>query len=145
MQQGDCNALATFQQLMTSIFRDVIGKFLHVYLDDIFIYSNTPEEYEAHLHIVFEHLRSNQLYLKWSKCELYTERVNCLGHIIDKNGIHVDTNKFSRIREWHTPQNYNDIQHFVGLVNYLANFLPDITHYMGPLLAMTQNGTPFHW
>ena len=51
MQQGDCNTPATFQRLMTSIFRDVIGKFLHVYLDDIFIYSKTPEEHEDHLHI----------------------------------------------------------------------------------------------
>ena len=71
MQQGYCNAPVTFQQLMTSIFRDVIGKFMHVYLDNIFIYSNTPEEHEAHLHIIFKHLRKNQLYLKWSKCELH--------------------------------------------------------------------------
>ena len=103
MQQGDCNAPVTFQRLMTSIFRDVIGKFLHVYLDDIFIYSNTPEEHEAHLCIVFECLRSNQLYLKWLKCELFAEWVDCLGHIIDKNGIHVDTDKLSHIREWRTP------------------------------------------
>ena len=120
MQQGDCNAPAMFQRLMTSIFRDVIGKFMHVYLDDIFIYSNTPEEHEAHLCIVFERLRKNQLYLKWSKCELYAERIDCLGHIIDKNGIHADTDKLHRIWEWRTPRNYNDIQRFVGLVNYLA-------------------------
>ena len=35
IQQGDCNAPAMFQRLMTSIFRDVIGKFIHIYLDDI--------------------------------------------------------------------------------------------------------------
>jgi hypothetical protein len=46
MQQGDCNAPATFQCLMTSIFCDVIGRFMHVYLDDIFIYLNTVEEHE---------------------------------------------------------------------------------------------------
>jgi hypothetical protein len=46
MQQGDCNAPATFQRLMTSIFRNVIGRFMHVYLDDIFIYSNTAEEHK---------------------------------------------------------------------------------------------------
>ena len=36
MQQGDCNAPSTFQRLMTAIFRDYIGKFVHVYLDDIY-------------------------------------------------------------------------------------------------------------
>ena len=39
MQMGDCNAPSTFQWLMTAIFRDFLGKFVHVYLDDIFIYS----------------------------------------------------------------------------------------------------------
>ena len=73
MQQGDCNAPATFQRLMTSIFRDVIGRFMHVYLDDIFIYSTTAEEHEEHLRVVFECLRANSLYLKWTKCELYAE------------------------------------------------------------------------
>jgi len=46
VQQGDCNAPATFQQLMTAIFYNAIGHFLHVYLDDIFIYSNSIEEHE---------------------------------------------------------------------------------------------------
>ena len=39
MQMEDCNAPSTFQQLMTAIFRDFLGRFVHVYLDDIFIYS----------------------------------------------------------------------------------------------------------
>jgi hypothetical protein len=56
MQQGDCNAPATFQQLMTSIFHDVIGRLVHVYLDDIFVFSTSPEEHEKHLKEVFNHL-----------------------------------------------------------------------------------------
>jgi len=142
---GDCNAPATFQRLMTTIFRDAIGRSMHVYLDDIFVYSNSMEEHEEHLRLVFERLREHQLFLKWVKCDLYANKVDCLGHIIDKEGIHVDTDKVAHIREWRTPRNYNDIQRFIGLVNYIRNFLPDITVYTGPLLAMTQNGAPFHW
>ena len=41
MQMGDCNAPSTFQRLMTTIFRDFLGRFVHVYLDDIFIYSQS--------------------------------------------------------------------------------------------------------
>ena len=54
MQQGDCNAPAMFQQLMTPIFHGIMGRFLHVYLDNIFIFSNTPEEHEQHLQVMFE-------------------------------------------------------------------------------------------
>jgi Reverse transcriptase (RNA-dependent DNA polymerase) len=42
---GDYNALSTFQRFMTDIFRDHIGIFLHVYLDDIFIYSDTIHDH----------------------------------------------------------------------------------------------------
>jgi hypothetical protein len=145
IQIGDCNAPATFQRLMTFIFRDCIGQFLHVYLDDMFIFSDTIEDHEKYLKIIFDRLRKYQLYLKWAKCELYAKEIDCLGHMIDDEGIHPDTDKLDRIRGWRTPRNYNDIQRFVGLVNYVGNFLPNISVYSGPLMAMTQNGAPFLW
>jgi len=145
VQQGDCNAPATFQRLMTSIFRDAIRKFLHVYLDYIFIYSQTVDEHEKHLRIVFERLRNSHLYLKWKKCDLYADKVDCLGHIIDDKGIHPDTDKLGRIREWRMPHNYNDVQRFVGLVNYVSSFLPNVTADTAPLQSMMQNRAPFFW
>ena len=63
MQQGDCNAPLTFQRLMTSVFRDFVTRFIHVYPDDIFIYSSTIEGHEKHLAQVFQKLREAQLYL----------------------------------------------------------------------------------
>jgi Reverse transcriptase (RNA-dependent DNA polymerase) len=73
MQQGDCNAPATFQRLMTAIFWDTIGWFMHVYLNNIFVYSDSMDDHEQHLKVVFDRLRSNALYLKWKKCDLYSK------------------------------------------------------------------------
>ena len=56
MQIGDCNAPSTFQQLMTAIFCNCISQFVHVYLDDIFIFSHSIEEHKKHLGIVFQQL-----------------------------------------------------------------------------------------
>lgn len=64
MQIENYNASAIFQRLMASIFYNVIGRFIHIYLDNIFIYSNTIEEHKEYLCIIFERLRSNFLYLK---------------------------------------------------------------------------------
>jgi len=145
MQQGDCNAPATFQRLMTAIFREFIGRFVHVYLDDIFVYSNSIEEHERHLGLVFDKLRKAQLYLEESKLDLYSKRMDCLGHIIDDRGIHADSDKMARVREWRTPRNKHDVQRFLGLVQYLAHFMPDVSAYTGPLAAIQKNGHPFHW
>ena len=116
MQQGDCNAPATFQRLMTVTFRDQLGRFIHAYLDDVFAYSNTIEQHEEHLGVVFKLLRKFGFYLEVDKCDLYAERLDCLGHIIDNHGVHADTDKMSRIRNWRTPRNLNEVQQFVGLV-----------------------------
>jgi hypothetical protein len=53
VQQGDCNAPATFQRLMMSIFWDVIGRSHHAFIDDVFIYSDSIEDHERHLQVVF--------------------------------------------------------------------------------------------
>ena len=49
MPMGDCNAPSIFQQLMTAIFQESLGRFMHVYLDDIFIYSQSIQEHIEHI------------------------------------------------------------------------------------------------
>ncbi len=49
IQQGDCNAPATFQAIMNHLFSSYIGRFMDVYLDDIIVYSNTLEEHMKHV------------------------------------------------------------------------------------------------
>jgi len=79
MQQGNCNAPSMFQYTMNSIFHEYIGIFLHAYLDDLFIYSNSVQEHQNHLGMVFRKLREHKLYLREEKCKLFMAKVNCLG------------------------------------------------------------------
>src|SRR3989440_10661964 len=53
---GLTNAPATFQRLMDSIFRDMIGENVRIYLDDIIIYSRTWEDHMEHIEQVFQRL-----------------------------------------------------------------------------------------
>lgn len=144
-QQGDCNAPSTFQRLMVSIFRSKIGIFVHVYLDDIFIFSDTLEEHVQHVRWVLDRLREFRMHLSSKKCDILSRKADCLGHIVDDRGLHADTDKMSRIRNWHKPRNYNEVQQFLGLVQYLAHFMPDVTAYTAPLSSMTRNGQSFSW
>ena len=75
MQMGDCNAPSTFQQLMTTIFRDFLGRFVHVYLDDIFIYSQSIQEHIEHIMKVLQWLRESQFYLSRSKLDSQTKLI----------------------------------------------------------------------
>jgi len=110
MQQGDCNAPATFQQLMTIIFQDVIGIFVHVYLDNLFIFSSSIEEHEKHLEYVFEKLCKYYLFLEKEKCDLYSKSMDCLGHLINDQGLHTDVDKMAHVHNWQTPRNLKKVQ-----------------------------------
>ncbi len=144
-QQGDCNAPSTFQRLMTRIFREKIGLFVHVYLDDIFVFSDTVEEHMSNVRWCLNKLRENRLFLSRKKCDIFSKSMDCLGHLIDDRGLHADLDKMARIRDWPTPRNYNDVQRFLGLVQYLAHFMPDVTTFTGPLSSIMKNGQSFTW
>ena len=80
MQQGNCNGPATFQRLVTVIFCDAIGICVHVYLNDLFIYSFTLEDHDRDLEYVLQKLCDNQLFIETGKCDLYSTSMDCLGH-----------------------------------------------------------------
>ena len=145
MQQGDCNAPATFQRLMNTIFRDYIGIFLHIYLDDMFVYSETIADHEEHLRLTFEKLQHAHLFLMKDKCELYAKEIDCLGHMIDDQGLHADVDKMAQIRNWRTPRSSDEIARFNGLAQYLAQFMPNLSSYTGPLSSITRGGRGFNW
>lgn len=145
MQQGDCNAPGTFQRLMTWIFREYLGVFVHVYLDDIFVFSRTIGDHEEHLRLVFARLREQRLYLSRAKLDLYSARMDCLGHLIDDRGLHADSDKMTKIRDWPPMQSKDEVLRFLGLVQYLAHFMPDLSAFTSPLEAIGKNGQPFYW
>ena len=93
MQQGDCNAPSIFQRLMTTVSHKYIAWFIHVYLDDIFVFSSSIEEHEAHLALVFDRLCEAQLSLSQDKVDLYSAKMDCLGHIMTDAGIHANVDK----------------------------------------------------
>ena len=93
MQMGDCNSPSTFQRLMTTIFQDFLKRFVHVYLDNIFIYSWSIQEHIEHIMKVLQRLRELQFYLSRSKLDLFSDKTDCLGHVIDDNGIHAKLDK----------------------------------------------------
>ncbi|CAD6915187.1 unnamed protein product [Tilletia controversa] len=144
-QQGDCNVPSTAQQLMNYLFREIIGRYVHVYLDDIFVFSDTMEDHEDHLDNVFRILRKAQLYLSKDKIDLYSKSMVCLGHVIDDDGLHADDDKLSEIMAWKEMTTVKEVQRFLGLVQYLAQFFPNLTTMTAPISKLTHKGQPFEW
>ena len=82
MPFGLTNAPATFQSMMNSILRPYLFKFVVVYLDDIVVYSQNPQEHAEHLRLVFEALDKHDLYAHPDKCVVGTDDITFCGHRI---------------------------------------------------------------
>ena len=145
MQQGDCNAGATYQTLMNHIFAPYLGVFVYVYLDDIIIFSDSIEEHVKHVRIVFDILREQKLYLGPSKMQFFAEELKILGHVIDDKGISMDPHKVDKVLNWKAPSNKGLLRSFIGAVGFLAPDCKGIRIPMGQLSGMTSESRPWRW
>ena len=93
MQQGDCNASATFQMVMTRIFAPYLGDFMDVYLDNIIIYLHVLEEHIRHIKLVIDILENETFYVSIEKLHFLERELCILSCIINDEGIRMDPDK----------------------------------------------------
>ncbi|GJV52329.1 hypothetical protein Tco_1448070 [Tanacetum coccineum] len=84
--------------LMNRVYKPYLDKFVIVFIDDISI-AQANKEYEEHLRLILGLLKIKELYAKFSKCEFWLLKVRFLGHVVDNQGIHVDTAKIKSIKD----------------------------------------------
>ena len=145
MPFGLTNALATFNRLMTDLFRESLDDFVLVFFDDILVYSKSREEHEHHLRHVLEILRKAKLYAKRSKCSFFVDRVAYLGFIVSAEGISPDPDKVEVVVNWSVPQSVSEVRGFLGLTRWCRIFVEKYALIVGPLSELTKKEEPFLW
>lgn len=93
MPFGVTNALVVFMNYISWIFRHCLYHFVMIFINDILIYSRTPQKHGEHLRIILLVLQEKQLFAKLSKCEFWMTKVKYLGHVISQGKITVDLSK----------------------------------------------------
>ncbi|KAL2641651.1 hypothetical protein R1flu_009238 [Riccia fluitans] len=103
MPFGLCNALATFQRMMTSIFQEYLRKFLEIFIDDFCVFGPKKDHLNS-LAIVFQCCRDSQLALHPEKCFFGMSEGILLGHRVSQRGIEVDVDKKTIDYIWEVAQ-----------------------------------------
>ncbi|KAH9696772.1 hypothetical protein KPL71_023323 [Citrus sinensis] len=104
MPFGLCNAPATFQRCMLSIFSDMVERFLEVFMDDFSVFGDSFDQCLHHLTLVLQRCTEKNLVLNWEKCYFMVQQGIVLGHIISSKGIEVDKAKVDLISNLPPPK-----------------------------------------
>ena len=136
-------APAYFQELMTGVLKDL--PFAMAYLDDIIIYSSTPEEHLEHIRTVFEKLCDAKLSMKLSKCHFFAKEIQYLRYILGKEGIKPVPAKTEAIKVMHPPVNPKQVRAFLRLVGYYRKFIRNFAKIAKPLTMLTRMDVKFEW
>lgn len=131
MPFGLRNAAQTFQRFINEVCKGL--DFVFVYIDDILIFSKSPEEHKAHLEKLFERLAEYGLNITPSKCLLGVKALEFLGHFVDENGILPASERVEAITSFPAPDSLKKAQRFVGMINYYFRFVPKLAEILIPL------------
>ena len=145
MPFGLTNGPATFQRFINDALLDYLDDFCHAYIDDILIYSNTLEEHREHVLKVLGKLREMDIFADLKKCEFHVQQTKYLGFIVGTNGIAVDPEKISVVKNWKPPTTVKGVQSFLGFCNFYRRFVRDYGRIARPLTTLTKKDSPFDW
>lgn len=121
---------------MDIAFLEEIGYLIVIYLDDIIVYSKTYEEHLIHLRKVFEKCRIFGLSLKSKKTLFGLQEGKLLRHIISEEGISIDLKGIDGIFQIIHPRNIKELQSFIGKINFLRRFIPNLAKILRNITNM---------
>ncbi|UYV66504.1 K02A2.6-like, partial [Cordylochernes scorpioides] len=140
---GISSAPEHFQKRMSAILRGVNGVICH--MDDILIFAKRKEEHDETLREVLRRLKNSGITLNKEKCQFGVSNVTFLGHYIDEHGIKADEKKVKAIAEMKPPTDVHGVQRFMGMVNFLGRFVPNLAEITKPLNDLRKKDVSFIW
>lgn len=144
MPMGLINAPASFQRVMTDIFKDL--QFVQVYMDDIVVHSGGHQDHYEHLRQVFQRLNDNDFRLNISKCTFEANSIDFLGFHLSGDGVQpLPANVASIYAMPPVLSSRTQVRRFLGMANYYSHFVPHFSSVAAPLHQLTSNTTPFAW
>ena len=144
MPFGLTAAPAVFQKTMDKVLAG-LGTYAKVFIDDIVVWSNTPEEHARHLEDVFQRLRNAGLQLKTSKCHFGLDEVQLLGHSVSAKGVRPLESRVEAIKNLTPPNTVKSLRSFLGMASYYRKHIPHFSSVAFPLTELTKAKTPFIW
>ncbi|GFO08067.1 transposon tf2-1 polyprotein [Plakobranchus ocellatus] len=113
--------------------------------DDIIIHGKNQREHDGNLQEFMNKCSQFNIKVNKEKLELSKDQISFMGHIISRNGISTDPKKVEAIVRMPSPTNTKEVRRIMGMIQYLAHYIPNLTNIMQPLQNMLKKDVPFLW
>lgn len=143
MPFGIKTAPEVFQQMNFENFGDIEN--VLIYFDDILIVGGNRKEHDETLRKVLERAKEKNVRFNINKAQIALERVKYLGHIFSYNQIQPDPERLLAIEKMERPKNKKDLQTFLGVVNFMRSFIPNLADLTAPLRELLKKNALFSW
>lgn len=143
LSYGVSSAPSMFQNVMDQILQGL--EHVTCFLDEILVTGKTRTEHLRNLEEVLSRLESYGVRVKRAKCTFMQERVEYLGHLIDREGLHPTETKVAAIRSAPQPTNITELRSFLGLLNYYGRFMKDLSTTLQPLHQLLKKEVEWKW
>ena len=127
MPFGLCNAPATFQRCMMSLFSDLIEDCMEDFMDNFSVYGDSFSLCLDELSRVLDRCVSINLVLNFEKCHFMVKQGIVLGHVVSNTGISIDPAKVDVISSLPYPSSVREVRSFFGHAGFYRRFIKDFS------------------
>lgn len=142
MPFGINSAPEIFHKRFKEIF-DMEGT--EVYMDDIVVWGSDKGEHDKRLLNMLKTTKENNITFNLKKCKFGLSKIKFLGHKFSNNGLSPDSDKIKAIHELKIPQDKQSLQKFLGMINYVGRFVPNLATLNSPLRDLLRKNVDFKW
>ena len=129
-----------FQEMIaTEVLSTLLYRILEIYVDDVSIFGNSPEDFVARLQEFFSRVRLHKMILKPSKCNLGYADLKFVGKVISQEGLRMSQSKIQSVLDFPCPTVSKQLKSFLGLVNYFRDFIRNQSTVVRPFHALLTN------
>lgn len=114
-------------------------------MDDILVHGETKAVHDDNLKAMLARLEEYNILLNKDKCVFGTTNTIFLGHRLSEQGVEAADDKVSAVKAFRQPNTPEEVRSFLGLVNFLARFIPNVATLTEPLRRLTKLNVPFEW
>ena len=140
---GVKSAPEIFQKAMDIMLEGIEGA--KAIMDDILVGGRDADDHDRILQKVVDRATQWNMSMNVDKCQIRKNRVSYVGHMVTEHGLEPSHNKVRALTEMPAATSKEEVRRFLGMIQYLAKFIPDLSAKDAPRRQLLKKQVGFHW